>query len=79
MEQLRLKLKDSFENVSKDPKVAAQMAPFINDDFKSMMDDTAKFREEIQKVRSGRVCVGGMEGEGGKGGWWLTVSVVSGR
>lgn len=52
MEQLRLKLKESFENVSQDPRVAAQMAPFINDDFKAMMEDTAKFREEIQKVRA---------------------------
>ncbi len=54
MEQLRLKLKESFENVSQDPRVAAQMAPFLNDDFKSMMEDTAKFREEIQKVSQGR-------------------------
>ncbi|EWM21355.1 conserved unknown protein [Nannochloropsis gaditana] len=50
MEQLRLKLKESFENVSQDPKVAAQMAPFLNDDFRAMMEDTRKFREEIQKV-----------------------------
>ncbi len=50
MEQLRLKLKESFDNVSQDPKVAAQMAPFLNEDFKAMMEDTAKFREEIQKV-----------------------------
>jgi hypothetical protein len=60
MEQLRLKLKESFENVSQDPKVAAQMAPFLNDDFRSMMEDTEKFREEIQKVR-----------ERGRGDWWL--------
>ncbi|GAB5035169.1 Hypothetical protein NocV09_02400450 [Nannochloropsis oceanica] len=50
MEMLRLKLKESFENVSQDPKVAAQMAPFLNDDFRAMMEDTQKFREEIQKV-----------------------------
>jgi len=45
MEMLRLKLKESFENVSQDPKVAAQMAPFLNDDFRAMMEDTQKFRE----------------------------------
>lgn len=32
------------------------MAPFLNDDFKSMMEDTAKFREEIQKVRFFVLC-----------------------
>jgi len=45
MEMLRMKLKESFENVSQDPKVAAQMAPFLNDDFRAMMEDTQKFRE----------------------------------
>ena len=45
MEMLRMKLKESFENVSQDPKVAAQMAPFLNDDFRAMMEDTQKFRD----------------------------------
>lgn len=42
--------KGQIMTTKQDPKVAAQMAPFLNDDFKSMMEDTAKFREEIQKV-----------------------------
>eukprot|EP00952_Eustigmatos_sp_NYUAD-ZCMA_P010686 43703-Eustigmatos_ZCMA.PRE.1 len=50
MNELRLKLKDSFEKVQQNPEVAAQIQPLLTDDFRAMLEDTGKFREELQKV-----------------------------